>query len=194
MWNILEFDEVVSTSSLAKELWLAGEARHGDVFHAQHQTGGRGRIAGREWVDTPGESLLMTVLLERIPPEVLRTATCDSSHSFQMLAARAVVAALREVATGTLGPERMTIKAPNDILLDGRKLCGILTEAIWQGSELRALIIGIGVNVHQRSFEEPLADVASSLAQTSVETSVNRVRDAILLSMERTLLSPFSVT
>ena len=136
----------------------------------------------------------MTVLLERIPPEVLRTATSDSSHSFQMLAATAVLSALREVATQTLDPERMTIKAPNDILLDGRKLCGILTEAIWQGSELRALIIGIGVNVHQRSFEEPLADVAISLAQVSVETSVNRLRDAILRAMERTLLSPFSVT
>lgn len=193
MWNIREYEEVVSTSTLAKKMWLAGAAYHGDVFQARHQTGGRGRVAGREWQDTPGESLLMTLLLEDVPDAVVRTATVDSSYSFQILASIAVLDALRELAHSGVEAGRFSIKEPNDILLDGRKLCGILTEAVWQGNELRALLVGIGVNVHQQSFDEPLAVKAISLAQASVATSVSEVRDVILPAIERTLLSPFSV-
>ncbi|MDP4200133.1 MAG: biotin--[acetyl-CoA-carboxylase] ligase [Bacteroidota bacterium] len=194
MWNILEFDEVLSTSTLAKERWIAGEAKHGDVFQARHQTGGRGRIAGRQWHDQSGASLLMTILLEHLPDTVLRHATLDSLQSFQMMAAHATIAAVRELASTSIEPERLAIKEPNDILLDGLKLCGILTEAVWQGDALRALFIGIGLNVHQWGFEGTLAETAISLEQARISTTVNNVRDEILRAIERTLLSPFSVT
>ena len=111
-----------------------------------------------------------------------------------MLAACAVINALRELLLPAIDAARFTIKEPNDILLDGRKLCGILTEAIWQANELRALFIGIGLNVHQQSFDGPLAGMAISLAQASVSTSVADVRDAVLHAIERTLHAPFSVT
>lgn len=180
MWNIVQFDEVTSTSSLAKERWLAGQARHGDVYVARHQTNGRGRMVGRQWIDTPGESLLMTVLIERLPEELLRSAVSQGSQPLQIIAAVATINALRALAKPTVESTRFSIKEPNDILLDGRKLAGILTEAVWQGDDLRALILGIGINVRQRSFPAQLSDIATSLASAGVDVNLESVRETVL--------------
>ena len=106
------------------QLMLSADARHGAVALAEHQTAGRGRL-GRTWVDEPGAGLTFSVAL-RPPPPIARWP------ELTLVAARAVA--------GTIGPDA-TIKDPNDVLVDGRKVAGILAEA----SE--RVVVGIGVNV-----------------------------------------------
>jgi BirA family transcriptional regulator, biotin operon repressor / biotin---[acetyl-CoA-carboxylase] ligase len=100
------------------------EAAHGTVALAEHQTAGRGRL-GRIWVDEPGSGLALSVVL-RPPPPVARWP------ELTLVAARAVC--------GAIGPEA-AIKEPNDVLVDGRKVAGILAEATDH------VVVGIGVNV-----------------------------------------------
>jgi BirA family biotin operon repressor/biotin-[acetyl-CoA-carboxylase] ligase len=100
------------------------DAPHGTVAFAEHQTAGRGRL-GRIWVDEPGSGLAMSVVL-RPPPPVARWP------ELTLVAAEAVAGAVGRDAT---------IKQPNDVLLDGRKVAGILAEA---GDHV---VLGIGVNV-----------------------------------------------
>jgi len=100
------------------------DAPHGAVALAEHQTEGRGRL-GRTWVDEPGRGLLFSVVL-RPPRPVARWP------ELTLVAARAV--------QGAIGPGA-TIKHPNDVLVDGRKVAGILAEA---GERV---VLGIGINV-----------------------------------------------
>ncbi len=100
------------------------EAAHGTVALAEHQTAGRGRL-GRIWVDEPGSGLALSVVL-RPPPPVARWP------ELTLVAADAV--------RGAIGPEA-AIKDPNDVLVDGRKVAGILAEATDH------VVVGIGVNI-----------------------------------------------
>jgi BirA family biotin operon repressor/biotin-[acetyl-CoA-carboxylase] ligase len=114
-----------STQDEARRLARAG-APAGTVVIAEEQTRGRGRL-DRRWVSPPGAGLYFTMLLERsLPPGPL-----------PLLAGVAVTEALRH-----LGSDRIAAKWPNDVLLDGRKLAGILTER-----EATALLLGVGANV-----------------------------------------------
>ncbi len=171
-WKITELAEVASTNTLAKELLLAGQARHGDVIQARHQTAGRGRAPGRQWQDETGNAVLMTLVIERVPvrPECM-----------QYMAALATLTAIRELVRKNGGDAASVfLKWPNDILMSGKKVCGILTEAIWQGTAMRAGLVGIGVNVHQKLFFGALEATATSFHQLGIELTVNEVRDAIL--------------
>ena len=112
-------NETPSTQTMAPT-----DAPHGTVSLAEHQTAGRGRL-GRVWVDEPGTGLALSVVLYP-PPPVARWP------ELTLVAARAVAAAIGEGAT---------IKDPNDVLLDGKKVSGILAEA---GERV---VLGIGVNV-----------------------------------------------
>ena len=111
--------ETASTQRLPPD-----DAPHGAVALAEHQTEGRGRL-GRVWVDEPGAGLAFSVVLHP-PPPVSRWP------ELTLVAARAVAGAIGEGAE---------IKHPNDVLVDGRKVAGILAEA---GERV---VVGIGVNV-----------------------------------------------
>ncbi len=174
MWNILEFAELSSTNTLASEMLARGEAKHGDVIQAHHQTGGRGRAAGRVWNDEPGASLLMSVVLTKIP---------EPANLLQYRVALAAIAALRALA-GT-SKNDLRLKWPNDILLNGKKVCGILLEAQWNGSVMRSAVIGIGINVRQSKFPEELNMIATSLLLNNIDISVNEVRDSVLDRLEQ---------
>jgi BirA family biotin operon repressor/biotin-[acetyl-CoA-carboxylase] ligase len=113
---------------------LPADAPHGAVALAEHQTAGRGRL-GRTWVDS---ALMFSVVL-RPPPPVARWP------ELTLVAASAVA--------GAIGPEA-TIKDPNDVLVDGRKVAGILAEALGrradgarQGADAQRVVLGIGINV-----------------------------------------------
>jgi BirA family biotin operon repressor/biotin-[acetyl-CoA-carboxylase] ligase len=112
------------------QLMLPRDAVHGAVAVAEHQTEGRGRL-GRVWIDAPASGLTFSVVL-RPPPPVARWP------ELTVVAARAVAAAI--------GPEA-EIKEPNDVLVGGRKVAGILAEA----SEY--VVVGIGVNVGVAPWE-----------------------------------------
>lgn len=142
------FDSVDSTNEFLRAL-TGGEARHGTLALANHQTGGRGRH-GRRWCDAPGRSLLFSLLLEGTRPV---------AH-WPILSLGAAVAACRVLEREAI--EQLGIRWPNDVLIEGRKVCGILAET---ASAADMLVLGVGLNVHQRAedFPEDLRDAATSL-------------------------------
>ena len=150
-------EEIDSTNDAAKRAAKLGTPS-GALFVAESQTRGRGR-QGRRWIGTKGESILASVLLRlrceprNLPPIAL---VCG-------LAVRDAIA-LRLAAAS-----RAMIKWPNDVLVDGRKVAGVLVEAIVSGKSVEAVIVGVGVNVHQRSFPKELENHAVSVATFATE-------------------------
>ncbi|PYM68529.1 MAG: biotin--[acetyl-CoA-carboxylase] ligase [Candidatus Rokuibacteriota bacterium] len=148
--TIHRFAVLDSTQVEAARCAAAGAAE-GTVVTTVHQSAGRGR-RGRVWLDAPGESLLMSVILR--PPIAAALAP-----QLSLVSAIAVVDALHEVA-GIQGE----IRWPNDVLLDGRKVSGILAEALSDAAgRLAHVILGVGVNVNQLVFPGELGQGATSL-------------------------------
>jgi len=145
------FETLDSTNNYAKEL-AAREAPEGTVVIAETQTGGRGRL-GRDWNSPPGVGLYVSVVLRpMLPPMELPQIT--------LTAAVAVVRAVRRVTGMAPG-----IKWPNDLLLNGKKLGGILTEMETESDRIRHVVIGLGLNVNNLDFPTELTGIAASLAQ-----------------------------
>jgi BirA family transcriptional regulator, biotin operon repressor / biotin---[acetyl-CoA-carboxylase] ligase len=158
---------VDSTNERAKALALA-EAPHGTVVTADEQTAGRGR-QGRGWVAAPGSAVLVSIVL-RPPPE-----------SVPLAAAVAVAEAV---------PADCRIKWPNDVLVDGRKLAGILVEGRPQEGWA---VLGIGLNVSTpaHAFPPELRETATSLAIALPEPpSAERVLAALLERLADRLATP----
>ena len=132
-WDVHWLDEVDSTNTYVRDRARQG-APAGMVAVADHQTAGRGRL-GRRWESPPGANLLASVLLR---PE------CGGGdvHLCSGAVALAAADACREVAG-----VQPVLKWPNDLLLDGAKLAGVLAEAEFAGSALTAVVVGIGLNV-----------------------------------------------
>lgn len=146
---LLRFDSVSSTNDVARDLAVSGESE-GLCVIAREQTAGRGR-QGRSWSSPPGEGLYLSLILR---PRVKAT----ESALITLAAAIAVAETLR-LDFQTNGD----IKWPNDVLVGGRKICGILVEAAIEGDRLQYAIIGIGVNIAQRSFPDQIGNIATSL-------------------------------
>jgi BirA family transcriptional regulator, biotin operon repressor / biotin---[acetyl-CoA-carboxylase] ligase len=149
-FTVTALDVVDSTQSEIQRRAATG-APEGTVVVARHQRAGRGR-RGHEWWDAPGESLLCSVLLR---PDCLPATVPQLSLVGGLAVAEALAA-----STGVSA----RIRWPNDVLVDGRKVCGILAEAA-SGADARVhhVILGIGINLRQSVFPEPLADRATSL-------------------------------
>ena len=144
------FETLDSTNDLAKALAVQG-APEGTVVVAEAQTSGRGRL-GREWDSPPGVGLYVSLVLRpMLPPMELPQITLTT--------AVAVVRAVRRVAGLAPG-----IKWPNDLLLNGKKLGGILTEMETESDRIRHVVVGLGLNVNNPGFPPELAATATSLA------------------------------
>jgi BirA family transcriptional regulator, biotin operon repressor / biotin---[acetyl-CoA-carboxylase] ligase len=147
--RVLHFFKTDSTNRVAMELGYAGEPE-GAVVMAEEQTAGRGR-AGRAWHSERGAGLYFTLLLRpKLSPVQAPILT--------MLAGIAAHSAI--TAQTGVSPD---LKWPNDLLLNGRKIGGILTEMHAEPSLVRFVIIGCGINVNQETFPAELANVATSL-------------------------------
>ncbi len=146
--TIVVYDCTSSTSDVAAE--YARDATYdGLVVFAEHQTAGRGRT-GAKWHSTHGDSLLFSVLL----------TTCQLGSELLSLTCAVAVAE----ALGRIGGRPARVKWPNDIMLAGRKIGGILVEAK-QNEAVRAHIIGIGINCHRQreAFPAELREIATSI-------------------------------
>ena len=151
--RVFHFFQTDSTNRVAMELGYAGEPE-GTVVMAEAQTAGRGR-SGRSWHSERGTGLYFTVLLRpRLSPAQAPLLT--------MLAGVSAQAAI-QAQTGLL-PE---LKWPNDLLLNGKKIGGILTEMHAEPSAVRFVIVGIGINVNQEKFPAELSVIATSLRKES---------------------------
>jgi BirA family biotin operon repressor/biotin-[acetyl-CoA-carboxylase] ligase len=162
--KVLVYDRTASTNDVAAE-YARNPENDGLVVFAEEQTSGRGRT-GAQWQSPYGESLLFSVLL------------IDGTLAGEMLSLTCAVAVAE--ALGDVGGHHARIKWPNDILLAGKKVCGILVESkrvsrisnlvsrppgSSRGSSRDTSAIGIGINCHQTvdSFPPELRDIATSL-------------------------------
>ena len=167
--------ELVSTNVTAAA--LANEAApHGTLVVADKQTGGRGR-SGRTWESPAGKSLYFSLLLrpafalEKAPMltlvmaySVARALEQTAGASGAQIVARALEQTPGSPAPGA-GGRTVAIKWPNDILVYGKKVCGILTEMKPENGRIAHVIIGVGINVKAQDFQGELADKASTLEQ-----------------------------
>lgn len=149
--NIIILPETDSTNTYAAKLAAEGAA-HGTVILAESQTNGKGRL-GRRFESPAGTGLYMSVIIR---PQF------DISCAPLITSAAAVAAA--EAAEKLCG-EKIRIKWVNDLYINGRKICGILTEALMnpQMKNLSHAVIGIGINVGKCVFPEELRDIATSI-------------------------------
>lgn len=147
--EIYYFDSIDSTNTKAKELAEEGHPS-GTLVVADRQTAGKGR-RGRSWESPSGIGIFMTLMLK---PEI----NPNHASMLTLVAAMATTRAIRRVT----GVPAM-IKWPNDIVMNGKKVCGILTEMSAQFDYINHIVIGIGINVHNEDFPEEIAQTASSI-------------------------------
>ncbi|MGN0204081.1 MAG: biotin--[acetyl-CoA-carboxylase] ligase [Coprococcus sp.] len=145
-------EELVSTNQTAKVIAEQG-AGHGTLVVAERQTAGKGR-RGREWHSPKGSGIWMSILLR---PDIRP----DKASMLTIVAAMAVYDAISSRIKGC------SIKWPNDIVIDGRKVCGILTEMSSEPDHIHYVVIGIGINVNTENFPEDIAGVAVSMRTAS---------------------------
>lgn len=151
------FEEVGSTNARAAA-WAQDGAPEGSVVLTEYQTAGRGRH-GRTWDAHKGQNLLFSVILR---PQL------DADRLGLITVAAGV--AVAETVDDFVSPHRTSIEWPNDVLLEGRKTCGMLLESSLAGARTEAVVLGVGLNVNQTRFPEALADTATSLRLTTGRT------------------------
>jgi len=162
--TLMYFPDVDSTNSVAAEQARAGVSE-GTTITADHQSAGRGRLR-REWFSPPGDNLYVSIVLRpTVPPWRV--------GQLPLVAGVALLKAL-DAHWPDLGA---LVKWPNDILVEGRKLCGILCESEAETDVVHHVIVGIGLNLNTRVFPAELRDVATSLR---IETGDEVSRPALL--------------
>lgn len=170
--EIFFFSEIDSTNREAHDR-ARGGAREGTVILADSQSRGKGRL-GRSWESPPGANLYLSIILR--PPISL-------SHAPQITLLAGVAAA--RALSGVSGLECL-IKWPNDILLRGKKLAGILAEMEGEGSRVGFIILGIGVNVNWRREDFP-ADLGVTATSLHAESGKEISRAAAAAGLFREL-------
>ena len=146
--NFIHYDEVDSTNIQCRRE-CSNKPIEGMVIVAEEQTSGKGRL-GRSWVSPKGTGIWMSVVLTpSIQPIVAPRTT--------LIGAAAVYTALKDMGIST------GIKWPNDIVINGKKICGILTEMNAEIERVNYVIMGIGINVNMESFPEEIKEKATSL-------------------------------
>ncbi len=147
--KVISFDTTDSTNLQAKKAAELGEPE-GTIVVADEQTAGRGR-RGRDWDSVHGTGIYMSILLR---PQT----DPDKVSCLTLLAALAVSDVLREDCG-----VQVQIKWPNDIVIGGKKLCGILTEMSSEEGYINRVVVGIGINANMESFPEELQSKATSV-------------------------------
>ena len=147
--EVLYFDTIDSTNTKAQELAEKGYPS-GTLVVADKQESGKGR-RGRSWVSPSGTGIFMTLMIK---PDI----NPNNASMLTLVAALAVAKAITSVTD-----EEALIKWPNDIVVNGKKVCGILTEMNAQFDYINHIVVGIGINVHNESFPEEISQMASSL-------------------------------
>ena len=166
--KILYFDSIDSTNN---ELKRQAETQvcHGLLAVAEEQTAGRGR-RGHGWVSPPGTGIWFSVLLK---PEV----SPDKASMLTLVAAMAVAKAITET-TGLVSQ----IKWPNDIVVNKKKVCGMLTELSAEMTRINYVVIGIGIKANNKEFPDEIKETATSLF---IESGKHIKRAAVIEAVGR---------
>jgi len=176
--NIVYYDSIGSTNSKAKDLAEKNE-EHGTVIISEEQTLGRGRL-GRNWVSPKYKGIWMSIILR---PNIIS----QNVSQITLVGAAAVHKALLDMGIKT------GIKWPNDIVLNSKKVCGILTEMSGEIDHVNYLVMGIGINVNleKEDIPEELEDVATSIKLESGKDVERRILLANILNIFERLYMDF---
>jgi len=171
--NIHHYYRAGSTNTLALEAASDG-APEGSVFLAEQQTAGRGR-GSNQWHSAESAGIYCSVLLRpALPPSDVLTLS--------LAAGLAVQSAIRDIDSRVL----VDLKWPNDLVVGGKKFCGILTEMSAEATRVRHIAVGVGINVNHASFPGELMKTATSLRiMTGSEWSRVELCAALLKSLDR---------
>ena len=171
--QIHHYYKIASTNSEAMRCAAEG-APEGSVFLAEEQLAGRGRGA-HSWHSARSAGIYCSVILRPAMPP-------SDALIFSLAVGLAIRAAVMEIAPQL----RVDLKWPNDMLLGGKKFCGILTEMNAEAARVRHLVVGVGINVNQAKFPAELREIATSLKiETGTEWSRVELCTALLKSLDR---------
>ncbi len=173
--KIIHFETIDSTNTKVRELAYQG-ATEGTVVVAEKQSAGKGR-RGRSWESPAGTNIYMSVLLR---PQI----EVNKAPMLTLVMAYSIGRVLKK-----RGYDSVQIKWPNDLILSGKKVCGILTEAELSGQEISHVVVGVGINVNEKEFSEELLDKATSLylekkAEENREELIEDILDAFAADYE----------
>ncbi len=164
--NIIHRESLDSTTILAKK--IAEEQKEGTIVVAEEQTGGRGRL-GRQWHSPRGGLWVSIILKPKLRP--------DKAYQLTQVAAVAAVKAISGTLSLTAG-----IKWPNDIIIKGKKVCGILTEMNAEADIINYIILSLGVNVNADGDGTP-DELASKMTFLSKECGYSVSRKILLANL-----------
>lgn len=171
--QVHHYYKIGSTNSEAMQSAAEG-APEGSVFLAEEQLAGRGRGA-HAWHSARSTGIYCSVILRPVMPP-------SDALIFSLAAGLAIRAAVAEIAPQL----SVDLKWPNDLLLGGKKFCGILTEMNAEATRVRHLVVGVGINVNQMKFPAELREIATSLRiETGTEWSRVELCAALLKSLDR---------
>ncbi|MFH2035734.1 MAG: biotin--[acetyl-CoA-carboxylase] ligase [Candidatus Zixiibacteriota bacterium] len=153
--EVLAYQSVQSTNTIAQVLAASG-AKDGTLIVSEYQKKGRGRL-GRKWYSSANLGLYCSIILKpKINPSV--------APGISLIAALAMVETIKSYTE-----EDVRIKWPNDVLINGRKVCGILTEMLGEFNRTHFVVVGVGVNINHRRQDIPdeIKKTASSIRLAS---------------------------
>ena len=169
--STVHFAEITDSTNLwAKEL-AREDAKHGTLVVAEQQTAGRGRL-GRKWVSPAGSCVMMSLILRpEFAPQYAPMLTLVMGLSVAQ-------------AKKKFGID-VSIKWPNDAVVSGKKICGILTEMSLEGTSIREVVVGVGINVNLETIDEEIKGVASSLyLETGKRYDRNEIINLVMQQFE----------
>lgn len=161
--KIIRFNEIDSTNTYVKSHYK--DLEKGTIIQALHQSNGYGRIS-RVWHDETGKNLMFSIYLE-VP-------TSENITMLTQMAASSVYKTLKDYSIDS------SIKWPNDVLVNQKKICGILLESIIESNKAH-VVIGIGLNVNNTLFHSEIEDIATSMSlSTGTAYDINDVLDTLI--------------
>lgn len=169
---IIELESVESTNNYVANLLRTSNVAEGTVVLSRFQSQGRGQ-RGTSWQSEPGANVLASI--------VLRPSRLSAAEQFRLN--QAVCLGLVEGLAQAFGLDAV-IKWPNDILVDGHKLAGILIECALRGQKVDHAIVGVGMNVNQTQFGEGV-QATSLRSETRLDKSPREVLELLLPHLER---------
>ena len=169
--TIINLDSIESTNNYAEQLCTNSNPNHGTVITTRFQGAGRGQI-GRKWHSTYDKNVLMSI--------IVRPSFLEISQQFFL--SMTIALAIRDVIQDAVTTKKVTIKWPNDIYIDNKKVAGILIQSSIMKKSLKHCIIGIGVNINEPTFPLDIPYPTSLFLELGVEVNLAMVKDAILRS------------
>lgn len=163
--SIIHCFDVIGSTNVQVSTEAEAGAREGLLVVADRQQSGKGR-RGRSWQTPEGVAVAMSFLLR---PDI----DVVNASMITLVSALAVASAIKALIDN---PSEVAIKWPNDIVINGKKVCGILTEMSMQMDYVNYIVVGIGINVNNTSFEEEIEAIATSLYLENRRECVSRAR------------------